>query len=789
MEKFPEDHNNDDSSRDDGQSTPPDLVTPRTPHTVLIDAEPSSSDRSDSESPGSDQPSKTPAAQDALDKYLSAQRSALRKDAHDVIADLDALRRGHNWTFGQDFAPTVTALTQASGFLNTASTASTDVSRAIKQIADDAKKVSPPPTEEIDKLVSFKASTLMYLATFFLGRWLTTATGCGILLSGAGGQLALAVLVNNLVVPLTQAMLGDPMGAALRNYGPNVPSEDSRHYANFMTAHALYVRSCISGVYPKDYDPLVEMDRIINEVAWREQGRPDQITKEPTAKGTWFASGVKLITHPKKPADEVTADLKATPYSVGERARVVSSMLARILVADEAPVHAFSLFNGVTGMLGNLWPTLFGATTNGLAVSRAVDAAMHTTAGAFAMFVMFQMQDQLRPIVQSAQRVDPTDEEYLKLKQAPFSPIVRAAGNKQDALSEVADALARLRSQLKMARDLLDPKSPDRDRLEHLQSQVKGLQKRYKQKINELNVEIDAAVKDVRMLDSPGNKLARGVLDTWRAFSGRTPKSANQSWVDGSPSVVRAFSKYLGYATALVPSTVMSIEVSRGIGAAYLATKQQVTDQLNSAVAMSGPLMPAYPSQYKGETQVWTPPLPAVNPSDVILTPEQIAAAHNPYLTASAFNATVAIVGWNLRNVAFDPMYQHIIHAGIGLAERGFGICCGGGGGGGEDAAANNHGVDVVNVLASSHRHEPKEAEDALEKVLADLKSTADELRHLGGGVMGDVAVDMGTGETGSPLSSDASRSVSGSDSDSGSHSDSDSDSGSGSESPSNRMD
>lgn len=780
MEKFPEDakyqrkdkenetssdleseHNQDNSHIGDGRSAPSEVVTPRT-------------DLIESESSSSDQPENPLSNDEAFNKYLSAQRAALRRDVQNVIADLDALRFSKGWSLERDFAPTVTALTQASGFLNTVDTASADVNRAIKQITDDVKKVSPPLTQEVDKLVSFNASTLMYLATFFLGRWLTTATGCGILLSGAGGQVALAVLVNNLVVPLTQAMLGDPMGASLRNYGPNVPSEDSRQYANFMTAHALYVRSCISGIRPTEYDPLVEMDRIVNEVAWREQGRPGLDDNEPTAKGTWFPSGVKPIIHPKQPADLVTQTLKATPYSSSDRARVVSKMLARIIVSDELPVHTFTFFNGVTGMLGNLWPTLFGATSNGLAVSRVVDSAMHTLAGTFAMFVMFQMQDILRPRVQSAQRVDPTDEEYLKLKQKPCAPVVLAAGNKEDALNEVADALARLRLQLQDAQNAMDRDSKDWDRLSLLEIKVKELGKRYKKKITQFQAEGETAIKDARMLDSAGNKLARGVLDTWRAFSGRTPKSANQSWIDGSPSVVRAFSKYLSYASALVPSTVMSIEVSRGIGAAYSATKQHVADQLNSAVAKSGPLTSAYPSQYKGETQVWTPPHPVVNPSDVILTPEQIAAAHNPYLTVSAFNAGVAIVGWNLRNVAFDPMYQHIIHAGIGLAERAGSICCGYG-------AAGNAAPQQTIDLTSVSMPDEKETEDALTRIEANLKMSADELKRLREVVMGDASADGDTrsGEGDSRSQVSESRSAS----------DSDRDSGSESSSSTNRMD
>ena len=714
--------------------------TPDTPRVDLIGDVQGSSEASDGnpsvdESSSRDQTGKTPSAQEALASYLSAQRSTLCRQSYEVIAHLEALPKGNQWTFQEDFLNTATALTQASGFLNTVGTASTDISDAIERLKADAKKVAPPPTEDSNPCGSFGASSVMYFLTFFLGRWLTTATGCGILLSGAGGQAALAVLANNLVVPLTQAMLGDPMGTALRNYGPNVPSEDSRLYATFITAHAVYVRSCISGIPPEDYDPVVEMDRVINEVAWREHGRPDLTTNESTTKGTWFSSKVRMIIHPKKPAAEVNEKLKANPYSRVERTRVVGRMLARILVSDEVPVHTFSFFNGVTGVLNNLWPSLLGVSNTQLAVARVIDATMHTAAGIFAMFVMFQMQDMLRPIVQSAQRVDPSDEEYRKLKQAPYVPTLLAASSKQDHVKEVAETLQRLREQLKIAQKLLPPKSLDKDRLDHLQRQVKALHKRYEQKIKALQGEIDTANKEALLLDSASNKVARTVLDTWRVFSGRSAKSSGEAWTDGSPSVVRGISKYLGYATALVPTTMLSIHVAQGIGDNYKAIKQQVADAQNAALANGGLLLTSNQAQarYQGSARAWAPQVPEVTASNVTLTREQIASAHNPYLTASAFNATVAIAGWNLRNVALDPLFQHIIHAGIGLAERGFSLCCGSG------SADDTDSQGVVDLTALSLPSQSnQEIVDALARIEANLKMSADELRRLRVLVIGD---------------------------------------------------
>ena len=216
-------------------------------------------------------------------------------------------------------------------------------------------------------------------------------------------------LVNALVVPLTQAAAGDPMGAALRSFGPNVASEDARQYAAFMTAHALHMRALIGRAHPALAPKFaMEMDRAINAVVWREQGRPGTVTGKPLP----IASGVDPIIDPAQAKDAVDAALMASPYTRTQRYKVVSFMLARILLSDELPVHTFTLLNGVTGYLNTLWPAMFGLSSSGQAISRVVDAAAHTGAGFFAMYFMFLLQDLLRPMVQGVGPIDPTDEAY-----------------------------------------------------------------------------------------------------------------------------------------------------------------------------------------------------------------------------------------------------------------------------------------------------------------------------------------------------------------------------------------
>ncbi len=660
-------HNQDNSHIGDGRSTPSGLATPRTPHTILIESEPSSSDEIDSNPQASPREDETNPVQRAVEEYLEEQRAEVREEAQALTARLNNLLDRDVWQ-GTDFRAAVTTITDTNTFLGKVSSGAKDVAKAIASVEKESKKTPVPKAQAPSYTMRVVSSTAMYALTFCLGKWLTGLTGIGLLLNGQAGQAALSALVNALVVPLTQALLGDPMGASLRNFGANVPSEDSRQYAAFMTAHALHVRTRISDVSLEGVDPVLEMDRVINEVVWREQGKPGT----PTEKPTWFASGIDPVIDPKAPKDAVNAALKATPYTSAQRLRVTASMLARILVADEFPVHTFTVLNGVTGAYNNLWPILFGTSEKGLVYSRVVDAAAHTAAGALAMYFMFLIQDILRPIVQGAGPVDPSDEQYQALRQAPFGLTIQSASNTADQLKDMSEVLEKLNSKLKDAQSTLGTSSHERLLIANLRDGVKRLRRLCRDIRGDFKAEMHLAEKESKLFESISSRAARGVMDTWRVFSGKTSKSVGQSWTDGSPSMVRAASKYLGYVTALVPSTVMSIQVARGIGASYQQSKQAIADHLNASLAKQGLLAPATQAQaiYKGTASAHPSPVPAVQASDIVLQPGQIAEAHAPHVPATAFTAMVAIVGWNLRNVAFDPLYQHVIHAGIGLVER-----------------------------------------------------------------------------------------------------------------------
>lgn len=587
------------------------------------------------------------------------------------IAGTDLRAVCHDQPYAGDrYAADLAALGRARRYLQHLSLPYEDTDDILVRAKANAQVSKAPVADGQRWLNSLGASSCMYLVTFFLGKWLTAFTGIGLVFTGPAGSAALAALVNALVVPLTQALAGDPMGGALRNFGPSVASEDSRQYAAFMTAHALYMRAHIAGTHsalaPKF---AMEMDRAINAVVWREQGKPGTATGKPLR----IASGVDPIIDPSKPKAEVDAELRASPYTKSQRYKVVAAMLARILVSDELPVHTFTLLNGVTGYLNTLWPAIFGISGNGPAISRAIDAAAHTGAGFFAMYFMFLLQDWIRPMVQGVGPIDPTNDAYLEDKSTPKLIELTLDEARLSGAFLVEDALLKLKSRLKKAlraRDLQDEEA--RNRLSELLRQCKELCRQYEALDQEVGKRKARTQDDIRALTTATGAISRMVLDTCRVVSGRTGHTAGTSWTDGSPSVVRGVSKYLAYVSALTPVTVMSIATSRKIGTSLEGAKAISALVANSARSaglanMGAPAASAVQARYADAPKSWIPP---VMPSDVTLSSVEIEAALKPYAPASGTTAMVAILGWNTRNVLFDPLYQHVIHAGIGLVER-----------------------------------------------------------------------------------------------------------------------
>jgi hypothetical protein len=208
--------------------------------------------------------------------------------------------------------------------------------------------------------------------------------------------------------------------------------------------------------------------------------------------------------------------------------------------------------------------------------------------------------------------------------------------------------------------------------LSELFRQCKELCKQYEALDHEVGKRKARTQDDIRALTTATGAISRMVLDTCRVVTGRTAHTAGTSWTDGSPSVVRGVSKYLAYVSALTPVTVMSIATSRAIGTSLEGAKAISALVANSARSaglanLGAPAASAVQARYADSAKSWIPP---VMPNDVTLSSVEIEAALKPYAAASGTTAMVAILGWNTRNVLFDPLYQHVIHAGIGLVER-----------------------------------------------------------------------------------------------------------------------
>lgn len=597
--------------------------------------------------------------QEVESDLMAANRIALNQ--------LGSICLGEHYS-GDSYDADLRALGRARRYLKTLELPYQDIEIILKNARAMAQARKAPGVGRTGCLNTLGASSLMYIATFFLGKWLTAATGIGLVFTGPSGSAALAALVNAFVVPLTQAVTGDPMGAALRNFGPSVASEDSRQYAAFMTAHALYMRAHISGAPSALKSQFaMEMDRAINTVVWREKGNPGTVKEKPL----FISSGVDPVIDPNKPKAEVDEALRGSPYTKTQRFKVVAAMLARILVSDELPVHTFSLFNGVTGCLNLLWPALFGVSANGQAIARAIDAAAHTSAGFMAMYFMFLLQDWIRPAVQGVGPIDPTNEEYLEDKTAPYQIEVALADSRLSSALLVLNGLETLKGRLKAALRANDqPNEVAWERLNTLLTQCRDLCKSCKHLRADVTRQKALAKEDIRALTTASGAISRMVLDTCRVMSGRSGRTAGPSWTDGSPSVVRGLSKYLAYASALMPATVVSIVTSRAMGESLENAKVMAARAASNATAVAGGNASAAQALYAGTHAAF------VSPENVTLSYKQITEALQPHIVASGTTALWAILGWNARNTLLDPAYQHIMHAGIGLVERVKACCC-----------------------------------------------------------------------------------------------------------------
>lgn len=466
---------------------------------------------------------------------------------------------------------------------------------------------------------SLVAATAMYWLSFGPGKIATNAVAAALIASGLPQAAACAPWTNVMLVPFIQVLFAEPVGGAYRADGQSYASPDGVAYVNYQTAHALLVRAWIEGSTDDMNKYRKIMGEIVDGVIEREGRRDDA--------GHPRMSLVSGAGRPERDGLGIAKDAAADPAGT-----VMSHARWRAFLADEVPVHTFSLLNGISGGVSLLWPGLLGA-----AWARLPDAALHVLLGTVAMVWMFEGQNNLRRDLQAASVAHGSNREVLALKQAEPEQRQRLwAMRKAEATSALVE-LRSLRASLEALIAHAAPADPNRSQArEHL-------------------VVLEATERELRLCLA-GIRKAGGRADraaqAWASSRQRAEAAVNRTlssymgehdkqpvpWLDGAPVVVRNLSKILGYMGALAPSAAQSMLLT------MMLTAQAPPD--------AAPWHDPHNSTH-GTGNATDLPVPVAS-----------AAA----LAVASTVALTAIVGWTGRSLYAVPAFEHLFHAMIGAA-------------------------------------------------------------------------------------------------------------------------
>ena len=465
---------------------------------------------------------------------------------------------------------------------------------ATKEYATDPAKVSK---------TNWAAASLMYWLSFAPGKIVTNTVAGALTAVQMTREASFAPWINTLGVPLIQVLFAEPLGGARRNDGQSYTSPDGAAYSNYQTAHALLIRAWIEGNREdiKKYKGI--MGQITEDLIKREQ--------------KLYADGTRRIPLALTSGATSTAN-------VGTIAPVDWARL-RSFLADEVPIHTFSLLNGITGSVSLLWPTLMPA-----AWARAPDAGAHVLMGNLAMVWMFDAQNRLRKIVQGASLSHGADEEVLAIKRAEPAERLRIWTEQKAALSAMANEL---RTVVHALQALINkpPNDSTKKRAEKRLLEAEEIQRMsnlYLVAIDDLQAR---AQRDTENWSTGTTRICGTFTNTMSSFMGETDKQPVK-WLDGSPIVVRNLSKVLGYTAALAPAAVHAMMLAQ---------------------RLLEPNVPGHDTDAPHNTTL--PGMHAATPGD--------------YVMASTV-ALTAICGWTMRNLVCVPAFEHMIHASIGLGTQ-----------------------------------------------------------------------------------------------------------------------
>lgn len=491
---------------------------------------------------------------------------------------------------------------------------------ALKHTAATATRLAVASRARLGR-TSLVAATAMYWLSFGPGKIASNAVAAALIASGLPQAAVYAPWTNVMLVPFIQVLFAEPVGGAYRADGQSYASPDGAAYVNYQTAHALLVRAWLEG----STDDMNKYRKIMGEIVDGVIEREGKLDDAGHPRMSLVSGASKPERNEHGIAKHATADPALS---------VMSHARWRAFLADEVPVHTFSLLNGISGGVSLLWPGLVGA-----AWAKLPDAALHVLLGTVAMVWMFEGQNHLRRDLQAGSVAHGSDKDILALKQAePQERLKLWQARKAEAQAALAE-LQSLRTSLQTLIARAAPTDPNRAQaLEQLEL-LTGTVRELKLRLADIRKARGRADRAAQAWASSRNRAESAVNRTWSSYMGEHDKQPVQ-WLDGSPMVVRNLSKIVGYMGSLAPSA------AQGMLLAMMLTAQ--------------PPESGAP---------WPEPGNSTHP-DGSSTGMPVPVTSAVAMAVASTVALNAIVGWTGRSLYAVPAFEHLFHGVIGVANR-----------------------------------------------------------------------------------------------------------------------
>jgi hypothetical protein len=502
---------------------------------------------------------------------------------------------------------------------------------ALKHTAATATRLAVASRAKLGR-TSLVAASAMYWLSFGPGKIASNAVAASLIASGLPQAAAFAPWTNVLLVPVIQVLFAEPVGGAYRADGQSYASPDGVAYVNYQTAHALMIRAWIEGQQGdmRKYQKI--MGEIVDGVIERE-GKLDDA-------GHPRMSLVSGASKPERDEHGIARVAATDPAGM-----VMSHARWRAFLADEVPVHTFTLLNGISGGVSLLWPGLVGA-----AWAKLPDAALHVLLGTVAMVWMFEGQNNLRRDLQAASVAHGSDKDILALKRAEPEQRQQLWETRK---SQAKSALAELRSLRESLRALIQRSAPGdpnraqaREQLDLLDRTVRELELR----LSDIRKARGRAERATQAWASSRHRAETAVTRTLSSYSGEHDKQPVK-WLDGSPVVVRNISRLFGYMGVLSPSAAQNMLLSL---------------MLSADAPAHGPEWPAWSNSTVPQPMGWNTTHLSGNTTD----PAHPASVNVAAFAMASTVALTAIVGWTGRSLYAVPAFEHLLHGVIGVANR-----------------------------------------------------------------------------------------------------------------------